>query len=259
MRKEPYTFAVDHYNIGTLAYELVTSKPPFIIKKDLQTLYDEILTKEPSIPSHLSRDLQDFLRGILHKSPSMRLGNKGIEDIINHPWLADAPSVPKIQLSHLSIQKTLKKLDKDSDKGILIDSKDWFRNPTKKPSNRNVVGFSIHSVKNVDRLSELESPTFPGRRPFKSATEERKRSSDDRSAFRRRQQEEEQQKQAELSLISETTHHSLQDIPSINEHLGLVLPSCDLGDADELEGEIIGNLQLQQLNFEHRSSHLGRK
>ena len=61
--------------MGALLYELVTGLPPYY-SKDHDEIYDSILNEELVIPDHfdLSPELRNFLKGLLHKDPKMRLG-----------------------------------------------------------------------------------------------------------------------------------------------------------------------------------------
>lgn len=57
----------------------------------------------------MSDSMKDFIKKILDKDPSKRLGNKGPEEIMQHPWFDDldfnklikkqikAPYVPEVQ------------------------------------------------------------------------------------------------------------------------------------------------------------------
>ena len=68
---------------------MITGLPPFY-SKDHDEIYDAILTEELRIPGDLglSSEIQNFLKGLLHKNPKMRLGGYGgIKEILIHPWL----------------------------------------------------------------------------------------------------------------------------------------------------------------------------
>ena len=136
---------MDYYNIGTVACELLTAEAPFSVLKDRKTLYNDILTKTVEIPTTFSRNLQDFLKRLLDKNPKTRLGSRGIDEIALHPWLTDAPQTPQLQPSHLLIQKLVKEIDLEADKGILIDSKNWFgQNPKKSTTTKVMVLHEQH-------------------------------------------------------------------------------------------------------------------
>ena len=41
------------------------------------------------IPEGWSLESSDFINRILQKDPKLRLGAKGVEEILNHPWIKD--------------------------------------------------------------------------------------------------------------------------------------------------------------------------
>ena len=45
--------------------------------------------KIDELPFKWSPKAADFINQLLQRSPEKRLGHNGIEDIKNHPWLAD--------------------------------------------------------------------------------------------------------------------------------------------------------------------------
>ena len=75
LRGEPADFRTDMYALGTVLYEMVTSKRPFEAKLST-TLTDEILHKAPSPPgrlnSALSPKLEDIILKCLEKEPENR-------------------------------------------------------------------------------------------------------------------------------------------------------------------------------------------
>jgi len=89
--KKPYTYAVDFYSLGVVAYEMLVGKAPFVCKSsDSEEFAEMIQKKEPSIPTRFSEELQDFLSRLLHKDPSKRLGSEnGAEEIMKHSWFED--------------------------------------------------------------------------------------------------------------------------------------------------------------------------
>lgn len=119
---------------------------PFTPKQNIDDLFFEIIGREIEIPSNLSSSFQDFLRQLFRKDPRKRLGAHGIDEILNHSWLKDAPREAPISISYLSIEKAVTKLSSDTDTHILIDSKNWF-SPQKRLVRRNTYldGFSFHS------------------------------------------------------------------------------------------------------------------
>lgn len=213
------------------------------MRRDLRTLYSDILNNEVTIPSHLSENLQDFLRRLLEKDPKKRLGAGGIQEIANHPWLADAPKSPPIQLPYPSIQDSVKKLDAEADKGILIDAKSWFPKDSRRSAHR-LVGFTIcsfHPTPKIEHGSDSESPQM--RRDLKGEEE---------------QQFYSKQIIKPLAVITEnlTTlagDTNIQQIQSLTKEIEQTLPSCNLGSTD-IDSEDVENLGLERYHFDPHSN-----
>ena len=81
----------NYFSVGVLCYEMTFSKKPYdsqdlkhyimaLQKKNIQVLKDEI-------PEGWSLESSDFINRILQKDPALRLGAKGLEEILNHPWI----------------------------------------------------------------------------------------------------------------------------------------------------------------------------
>lgn len=84
-----YSFSVDYYGLGSLAYELVVGFPPspWMVKNKSERLVKN-QRHRVSFPDHLSAELQDFLKRLLDENPKLRLGaNGGLNEIKKHPWL----------------------------------------------------------------------------------------------------------------------------------------------------------------------------
>ncbi|XP_011342029.1 ribosomal protein S6 kinase alpha-5 isoform X2 [Ooceraea biroi] len=90
-----HTFAVDWWSVGVLTFELVTGSSPFTIdgEKNLQPdVSRRILKLEPTIPSHLSPAVRDFIFRLLVKDPRQRLGSGpgDARELKEHPFFMDA-------------------------------------------------------------------------------------------------------------------------------------------------------------------------
>ena len=88
---KPQTFSSDYFSVGVICYELVFQKKPFKgkNKKEIaeKILYKDIRLTKKDIPEKYSLIFGDFINKLLKRNYRERLGNKGIQDIINHPWL----------------------------------------------------------------------------------------------------------------------------------------------------------------------------
>ena len=88
---KPQTFSSDFFSVGVICYELLLHKKPFKgkSKKEIaeKILYKDIRLTKKDIPENFSLILGDFINKLLKRNNRERLGDKGIQYIINHPWL----------------------------------------------------------------------------------------------------------------------------------------------------------------------------
>ena len=160
---------MDYYNVGTLAYELVVNASPFAHKRNLEALFSEIMAKNVEIPSNLSVKFQDFLQRLLTKDPKKRLGANGIDEILNHPWLEEAPSLPPINTPYIILEKIVIKMNAELDSKILIDCKNWFgKNNTLIRRNTYIEGFSFRNDNILDDSADNSYPSQEGGTSTKS-------------------------------------------------------------------------------------------
>ncbi|CAO3692518.1 unnamed protein product [Rhizopus stolonifer] len=82
-----YSKTVDWWTLGVLLYEMMTGLPPFY-DENTNEMYRKILQDELRFPDDVSSDARGLLRGLLTRDPDERLGNKGSEEIKNHPFFA---------------------------------------------------------------------------------------------------------------------------------------------------------------------------
>lgn len=97
-------------------------KEPFGEKISRRDLYERILNERVKIPSHLSSNCKNFLAGLLEKDATQRLGNKGIKEIINHPWLKDTPSAPPFKFTVFRVNQIVTKAPSDIEGEIKQES-----------------------------------------------------------------------------------------------------------------------------------------
>lgn len=81
---EKYDGSIDNWSIGVLAYEFIVGTPPFAKESQKET-FESIVNIDFSIPSHVSHDAVDFIRGLLEKDPSKRIS---LSDALNHTWIS---------------------------------------------------------------------------------------------------------------------------------------------------------------------------
>jgi len=80
---EKYGKEVDIWSIGVLAFELCSGRAPFYSKMDKDTRKN-IKDLNFKLPSSFSKELGDFVSGILVHDPSKR---PTIDALLNHTWI----------------------------------------------------------------------------------------------------------------------------------------------------------------------------
>lgn len=80
----------DWWALGCLAFEVLVGKPPFY-HPDPQLSYRATVASELKIPNlGLSEPCVDFLRRLLEKDPTRRLGSGAdLLEVMSHPWLSE--------------------------------------------------------------------------------------------------------------------------------------------------------------------------
>ena len=86
-------YNVDYFSLGVVTYELVFQRRPYkgrnrkeIIEK---MLYREVNLKPSDAPDNFDLSICDFINKLLKRKQKERLGNEGIKEIMDHPWLSD--------------------------------------------------------------------------------------------------------------------------------------------------------------------------
>ena len=94
--KNNQTFVCDYFPVGIIIYELIFLKRPFN-GRNKQEISDNILhkninLKKKNLPnlfinSSSANELVDYINKLLKRKANERLGSKGINEIMQHPWL----------------------------------------------------------------------------------------------------------------------------------------------------------------------------
>ena len=77
-------------------------------EKKFQQLTQIIKNGDYSVPSYLTESCKSFIKGMIEPDPEKRMT---IDQALNHPWIATAPSHRCFQSSH-PLQISLKKIDR---------------------------------------------------------------------------------------------------------------------------------------------------
>lgn len=88
-KQKGHNHLADFYNIGTLAFELVSGMPPYDYYRKFTTEM-RVNTPYPLIPKAFSPEFKDLCSKLLIADPTKRLGSKGgVAEIRQHPWFKD--------------------------------------------------------------------------------------------------------------------------------------------------------------------------
>ena len=76
----PYSYSVDWWALGVIAYRLICGSLPFT-SQNLTKLYDKIIECEYRIPRRIDQDSRDLITGLLTKDPKDRLSIEKIKSL----------------------------------------------------------------------------------------------------------------------------------------------------------------------------------
>ncbi|KAJ3483824.1 hypothetical protein NLI96_g6050 [Meripilus lineatus] len=93
--RKGYTWNVDWWSLGVVAWELLFHKRPFegrTSEKMTNSILNDPLRFPTNVDELCSKDGQDALSKLLDRSPKQRLGcrsrTQGMEEVRNHPWFS---------------------------------------------------------------------------------------------------------------------------------------------------------------------------
>ena len=85
VQEQPYNHTVDLWSLGVILYELFVGQPPFYTNS-IYTLIQHIVRDPVRYPDAISKEFKSFLKGLLNKRPSDRLG---WPKLLEHPFVRE--------------------------------------------------------------------------------------------------------------------------------------------------------------------------
>ena len=84
--------------MGIIAYELIYGHRPYTAKsrKELKQIIvsTQASIKYDELPDGYSYEAANFINNLIQRKPNQRLGSKGINELINHPWFKNSSNEP---------------------------------------------------------------------------------------------------------------------------------------------------------------------
>lgn len=93
MLRKSHSYTTDYFALGVIAYQMMLGRRPYV-GANRKEIKQQILSRQASVrldqlPFKWSPFSLDFINKLLIRNPEQRLGANGIEEIKEHPWLAD--------------------------------------------------------------------------------------------------------------------------------------------------------------------------
>jgi len=122
--------AVDLWALGCTVYQMLEGRPPFKAATEY-LIFQKVMARELSIPSHFSPEAKDLVERLLSLIPNERLGAQGYDKLRNHPFFKgfDWSRPRRVRAPRLHKVSNIEGLDEFSEEKWqtgLVDSLDAF-------------------------------------------------------------------------------------------------------------------------------------
>eukprot|EP00898_Chlorokybus_atmophyticus_P002887 jgi/Chlat1/359/Chrsp10S00049 len=101
VQEQPYNHTVDLWSLGVILYELYVGQPPFYTNS-IYSLIHHIVKDPVKYPDTMSTHFKSFLKGLLNKTPSQRLG---WPQLLTHPFVIESDAEIKQRETMLAADK----------------------------------------------------------------------------------------------------------------------------------------------------------
>jgi serine/threonine protein kinase len=159
-----YDYMVDYWTLGCLVFEMLVGRPPFY-HSNQNILYNMILTDDYN--RNLIEDdvTADFISRLLEKNPATRLGSKGIQEIISHPFFE---SIDFEKLSNHELESPLKDhiverkaeamINQQTNMKRTISNQESLNRSAKSSANNSVTSSSTNQMILADMILKMTGP-----------------------------------------------------------------------------------------------------